>query len=280
MKPLQTNEPGPTQVDETFEPWEQVRPIPLFVIAVVFALALWGLLTYASEHAAQSSAEHKLEAKSNVTSLTSAVAGLENADAGTLELVMTGRGQVWSCASCHGGAGQGNLSTPRLAGQPAVYLEKQLNDFASGLRMHESMAVVAKGLSPADVGKLARYYAQIDLQTNLMPTLGGDLERGRVIARQGDWKSDVPACFACHGMNGEGVKPGFPALAGQQPDYIFAQLAAWRAGERKNSPQSLMDDIAQRMSLDDMRAVADYLGTLPAAGPANVTRAAANEAKS
>ena len=34
-------------------------------------------------------------------------------------------------------------------------------------------------------------------------------------------------------------------------------------GERGNSPQRLMDDIARRMAVDDMRAVADYLGSLP-----------------
>src|SRR3569832_2413209 len=47
------------QVDEAFDPWEQGRPIPLFVIAVVFALALWGLLTYLSDYASQKHAAGK-----------------------------------------------------------------------------------------------------------------------------------------------------------------------------------------------------------------------------
>lgn len=250
-------------VDESFDPWEQTRPIPLFVIALVFALAIWALMTYVSEFLAQQRGPDK-KAAAAVVRKAAPPAGVANGDAATMLLVGAGKGQAWSCASCHGEAGQGNLTTPRLAGQPAQYLKKQLEDFASGLRHNESMAVVARELSADEMEKVANYYAGIDLRTTGAPTLGGDLARGKQLAEKGDWKTDVPACFSCHGSLGEGVAPGFPALAGQKPDYIFAQLAAWHAGERKNSPQKLMDGIAQRMSPQDMRSVADYLGTLPA----------------
>lgn len=261
--------PAP-QVDEAFEPWEQTRPIPLFVIAVVFALALWGVLTYVAEYMAQTRADQKQAQQAAAPAPAPAASlsntpGLANGDTDTLALVGIGKGQAWSCASCHGEAGQGNLSTPRLAGQPAGYLKKQLQDFASGVRGNESMALVARALSPSEMDRVAAYYAQIDLRAPGRATLGGDLSRGEALARSGDWKANVPACFSCHGSNGEGVAPGFPALAGQKSDYIFAQLAAWHAGERKNSPQALMDGIAKNMSPQDMRSVADYLGALPAA---------------
>lgn len=265
--------PPQGRADEAFDPWEPVRPVPLFLLAVAFALAFWGLLTYISEYDAQ---RRGLEQKAvaDITapvqpvppaeagSLTQAP-GAADLDAATLQIVAVGKGQAWSCASCHGEAGQGNLNTPRLAGQPAEYLHKQLQDFKSGLRHNESMAVVARALSDQDMAKLATYYAGIDLSARNAPTLGGDLARGRVIAEKGDWKTDVPACFSCHGAGGEGIAPGFPALAGQKPDYILAQLTAWHEGDRKNSPQALMEGIARRMSFEDMRAVADYLGSLP-----------------
>jgi len=50
-------------VDESFDPWEQVRPIPLFVVALVFALAIWGLLTYVSEYQAQRRAAEVQQAR-------------------------------------------------------------------------------------------------------------------------------------------------------------------------------------------------------------------------
>lgn len=278
------------EIDEAFDPWEQVRPIPLFLVAVVFALGLWGLLTYLSEHAAQYSASDKradqarvAEASTGTTAghaqnvllptAVAAAAGANHADAATLVIVQQGKGQAWSCASCHGEAGQGNLSTPRLAGQPAEYLKKQLQDFASGLRMNESMAVVAKALTEAEIDNVAKYYGQLEVRFATVPTLGGDLARGQQLAQKGDWKADVPACFSCHGLSGEGVAPAFPALAGQQPDYLFTQLTAWHAGERKNSPQGLMDGISQRMSVQDMRSVADYLGSLPLAAARNMNQA-------
>lgn len=251
-------------VDESFDPWEQVRPIPLFVVALVFALAIWGLLTYVSEYQAQRRAAEVQQARQAAPAPAAQLAaqGLDG-DAAVMELVLAGKGQAWSCASCHGAAGQGGLNTPRLAGQPAEYLKKQLQDFRSGLRHNESMAYVVRALTDDDIDMVARYYAGIALRAPLQPSLGGDLARGKLLAEKGDWKTDVPACFSCHGMQGEGVAPGFPALAGQQPDYLFAQLAAWHAGERGNSPQQLMDGIARRMNPDDMRAVADYLGSLP-----------------
>jgi cytochrome c553 len=258
-------------VDDAFDPWEQTRPIPLFVIAVVFALGLWGLLTYGSEYLAQVRADRQHGAQARGQSAPSAKAafgqlsdtpGIANGDPATLALVGMGKGPAWSCASCHGAAGQGNLSTPRLAGQPAAYLKKQLQDFASGQRSNESMALVARALSPAEMDSVARYYAGIELHAAGRASLGGDLTRGEALARRGDWKQNLPACFSCHGANGEGVAPGFPALAGQQSDYIVAQLAAWHAGERRNSPQALMDGIASSMSPQDMRAVADYLASM------------------
>lgn len=262
------------QADEAFDPWEQSRPIPLFVIAVVFALALWGMLTYVSEYMAQTKADrqHAVQAAVQADAVHKSTAapdatGLANGDAGTLALVAVGRGPAWSCASCHGAAGEGNLSTPRLAGQPAAYVKKQLEDFAAGKRANESMALVARSLSADDMEKLARYYSGIRAPAAVQASLGGDLARGEALAKSGDWKQNVPACFSCHGANGEGVAPGFPALAGQKSDYIFAQLTAWHAGERKNSPQALMDGIARSMSIQDMRSVAEYLGSLPAVQP-------------
>lgn len=261
--------PAPA-VDESFDPWEQVRPIPLFVVALVFALAIWGLLTYVSEYQAQRRAAVARQLAPAATAPSApllAAKGVSGGDAATMQLVLAGKGQAWSCASCHGAAGQGGLNTPRLAGQPADYLKKQLQDFRSGLRHNESMAFVVRALSDEDIERVARYYAGIELRAPLQPSLGGDLARGKLLAEKGDWKVDVPACFSCHGMSGEGVAPGFPALAGQQPDYLFAQLAAWHVGERGNSPQKLMDGIARRMNPDDMRAVSDYLGSLPPPAP-------------
>ncbi|WP_150304227.1 c-type cytochrome [Pseudomonas saliphila] len=256
------------QVDQHFEPWEPNQPIPLFVIALAFALAVWGALTYLSEFGAahdETGPEAVQQASPDIPEASTAAEaqGLQNASPEVLGLVYSGKDDMWSCASCHGASGEGTASTPRLAGQVGDYLFKQLQDFHSGSRDDDNMAFVVSALNEDEMRDLADYYAQIRLPSRVAPTMGGDLERGRVLAESGDWEENVPACLQCHGGSGEGVEPFFPMLAGQHPEYTFVQLAKWHAGARGNSPQALMDGIAEAMSPEDMRAVSDFLATLP-----------------
>ena len=185
-------------------------------------------------------------------------------DPAVSDLIFAGSGNVWACASCHGGLGQGAENTPRLAGLSKGYLAGQLHDFRDGTRYNEHMAFVAKGLSDAEIEGLASYYAGLRMASTATPSLGGDLARGEEIALRGDWGQGIPACFSCHGPSGFGVAPDFPALAAQQPAYVASQLAAWAGGHRNNSPLGLMDQISAAMSERDRRSVADYLATLPA----------------
>jgi cytochrome c553 len=79
-----------------------------------------------------------------------------------------GRAKAQACAVCHGGNG---LSTtpdaPHLAGQPAIYLAAQLRAYRSGVRRHEVMAVMAKGLSDQDIADLSSWYASIRIEATL-----------------------------------------------------------------------------------------------------------------
>ena len=184
-------------------------------------------------------------------------------DPATLSLVTRGAGDVWACASCHGVRGEGRGNVPRLAGLPADYIAKQLGDFLAGRRDNESMAIVARSLSPTQMQSLGRYYATIRTPSSARPELGGDIARGETLALQGDWAKGMPACFSCHGPSGFGVAPEFPALAAQHPSYTAGQLAAWRGGTRRNSPVEMMNRIATALGDADRRAVADYLATLP-----------------
>lgn len=179
------------------------------------------------------------------------------------DLVFAGRGDVWACASCHGDLGQGAETTPRLAGLSAAYIEKQLHDFAQGKRVNESMAIVVAGLTPDEMAGLGAYYADLRVPSTARASLGADLSRGETLALQGDWALNVPACFSCHGSSGFGVAPEFPALAAQHAPYTASQLNAWAGGQRDNSALGLMTTIANTLSPQDRRAVADYMASLP-----------------
>ena len=244
-------------IDPAFDPWEQSRPIPLFVIAIFIALAIWGALNYVGDLAPERASQTP-ELPVTVTVPDNAMA--PGADVPVL--VHQGNASVWSCASCHGDQGQGSGQTPKLAGLAQAYIVKQLQDFAAGTRSNESMRYVATQLTLAEMNAVAAYYATLPVSATAAPKTGANMARGRELNLHGDWKQDIPACVTCHGAQGEGLGTAFPRLAGQQPEYLFSQLAAWKGGSRHNSPQSLMDDIAARMSSADMWAVSQYFGSL------------------
>src|SRR4029077_1567412 len=88
------------------------------------------------------------------------------------------------------------------------------------------------------------------------------------IYRGGDALAGVPACAACHSPTGAGIPKNYPRVAGQYADYSYAQLKAFKAGERgadaagKDLNGGIMNTIAQKMSDAQMKAVADYAAGL------------------
>ena len=69
---------------------------------------------------------------------------------------------VPDCGSCHGTDGSGDAKYPRLAGQHASYVEKQLLAFKSGERNNDAkgvMAAVAQRMNDAEIRAVAQYLA-------------------------------------------------------------------------------------------------------------------------
>ena len=65
------------------------------------------------------------------------------------------------CISCHGMKGITVIQLwPNLAGQQAMYLQKQLRDFKSGERQSPIMQVIAQELTDKQIIAVAEYYSQ------------------------------------------------------------------------------------------------------------------------
>lgn len=180
-------------------------------------------------------------------------------------IVTQGKGAATACAACHGANGLGNAQAgyPMLAQLPPAYLAKQIADFKAGTRSNPVMSPIAAALTTEDADAAARYYASLPRpaanDTGADPAL---VERGRTLAINGAWDRDVPPCFKCHAVDGGGVPPHFPPIAGQHASYTVSQLQAWKSGARSNDPQKLMQTVAHNLSEEDIRAVAAYLATL------------------
>ncbi len=177
------------------------------------------------------------------------------------------------CAACHGADGNSAAATfPKLAGQNAKYLLKQLNDIQSGARPIPTMIGQLDNMSADDLAAIADFYA------SQAPTGGqadpDKVELGQKIYRAGNSKTGVAACAACHGARGDGNGPaGFPSLAGQHADYIASSLRAFRigsentleenpAGRTNDGDGRMMRDVAARMSDNEIDAVASYIAGL------------------
>lgn len=79
-----------------------------------------------------------------------------------------GRTKAQACAVCHGPKGIATApDAPNLAGQPAVYLGRQLRAYRSGERKHEVMSVMAKPLSDAEIDDLAAWFNSIRVEARL-----------------------------------------------------------------------------------------------------------------
>jgi cytochrome c553 len=167
-----------------------------------------------------------------------------------------------TCARCHGvlGTGRPEEQTPRLAGQPRLYLLKQLDDFAEGVRASEKMAPVARALSPAQREAVAVYYASLHAIPYPEPPYGEPVlvQEGGVLSALGDAERNIRACEICHADAGVGIAPSFPYLAGQYAYYTEKQLRLWKAGERRNDPLEVMAEIAERLEDEEIRALALY----------------------
>ena len=89
------------------------------------------------------------------------------------------------------------------------------------------------------------------------------LERGRVLALQGDEAAKVPACVQCHGAALTGVVPNTPGLLGLSRDYLNAQLGAWSTGQRRAHAPDCMAQIARQLQPEDLAAVTGWLAAQP-----------------
>jgi cytochrome c553 len=171
------------------------------------------------------------------------------------------------CIACHGPDGNSpTAANPKLAGQHAGYLFKQMKNFKAGPdgkseRVNAIMNGMIAPYSEDQMKDLAAYFSS-------QKQVGGEarnretLELGKKLYRAGNASKGLPACAACHGPTGAGLPVQFPRIAGQFQEYMEAQLKAFRNGERANDPNKMMQMVAIKMTDAEIRAVTDYIAGL------------------
>ncbi|MES9897729.1 MAG: c-type cytochrome [Sedimenticola sp.] len=160
------------------------------------------------------------------------------------------------CHLCHGMEGEAsNAIYPRLAGQHAEYIAKQLGDFKNG-RRKGTMNEMAADLTDEEMVALGQYFASKPTKAHRVR----DKEFAAVgyyLYHKGNKYSGVAACKSCHGEEGKGTIQ-LPRLAGQHKRYLVDQLQAFNNGSRTND-HAIMHSIASKLTELEMQALAQYI---------------------
>ncbi len=164
------------------------------------------------------------------------------------------------CFICHGAEGESaSPAFPRLAGQNASYLLRQLSDYKSGRRKSSTMQPMVEDLGEADFKALGAFFAS----RTTVGHDGADAELAAVglyIYQRGNPDAGVAACAGCHGANAHGTE-SLPRLAGQHAQYTLNQLKQFNKRERTND-NAVMHGIASKLTELEAKAVAAYLSGL------------------
>lgn len=170
-----------------------------------------------------------------------------------------------TCYMCHTEHGNDPYLAfvPRLAAQNATYIQEQLEAFRDGRRADPPAAMymwpMTQNLTDEQIKEAADWFASQPPPTPF-PADKRTAE-GHDIFEKGILTANVPPCSSCHGPKAEG-NGIFPRLAGQNPQYLLAQLRYFRSGVRNDKGADIMKPIAMHLTDSQMKAVADYLGTL------------------
>ena len=148
-----------------------------------------------------------------------------------------------ACAQCHAFSGGSDSSGafPRIAGQSAFYLARQLRDFSSGVRANAIMSPIASALSPDDIDDVAAYYANVEAPFPPLASLDPDSrqERRGTRSRQAMQRKEFPAVASAMVWAALASHQQSHTLRGQYAHYTAFELQMWQRGFRRNSPEAM-----------------------------------------
>ena len=99
----------------------------------------------------------------------------------------------------------------------------------------------------------------------------GSIKKGETLVKTGG-NGRTTECAICHGPTLEGLGP-VPGIAGRSPSYIVRQLYDMQVGTRKGVWSSLMKPVVDKLTAEDLVAIAAYTSSLKPAGSVRQTAA-------
>ena len=168
------------------------------------------------------------------------------------------------CGLCHSLDGISRMAKfPKLAGQKAGYIEKQLHDFKTGRRKNDGgqMEAIVDEITTEQIPEVAAYFAGLPYPTAVATSIDAkDIAHAKKIFEQGDDKRKIKACQDCHAKENAGY-PIAPNVYAQHPDYLEKQLHDFKAKERANDKKAVMRDIAAALTDKEINILSQYIAS-------------------
>jgi cytochrome c553 len=92
----------------------------------------------------------------------------------------------------------------------------------------------------------------------------GSIKAGEALVKTGG-RGKTIQCGACHGPDLAGLGP-VPAIAGRSPSYLVRQMYDMQMGTRKGVWSELMKPVVEKLTAEDLIAIAAYAASLPPRG--------------
>lgn len=168
--------------------------------------------------------------------------------------------QPWEiCALCHSLDGNSPMAKfPKLAGQRAEYIEKQLADFLDSRRQNDGgqMSSIVTEIDPADFGRIADWFSSQD------PPAPQELDQNDIAI--GESLFLVSGCAECHN-NSEKIplSTPVPLLTSQHAAYLTKQLIDFQRDQREHVNVEQVSNALNGLSHDDLTRISAYLAATP-----------------
>lgn len=175
--------------------------------------------------------------------------------------------KIKKCSACHTLTGNSLIPAwPKIAEQHSDYLLKQMIEYKKGKngnRFDPTMFGMLQGLNEEDMKDLAEYFSKQTLEKSNLKINDLDFTAGKILYLYGDKKNNITACVGCHSIDGTGNKlANFPNLKWQHKEYIITQLKKFKTHDRSNDINSIMRDITEAMTNEQMDALATYISCI------------------
>ena len=165
--------------------------------------------------------------------------------------------KAFSCSACHGLDGNSRSdAVPIIAGMPAWYFKKAMDDYAAGRRVSAEMEPFGKMVKALGVDEVAAYFAAQTRRPSTVRLDRAAVERGRTASTQ---------CVVCHGPEGKGDPAKLvPDITGQPPAYLRSQMTLFKLDRRSPGDATLkaLKALFKQVSDEQIVDLAAYYSSL------------------